>query len=123
LSRKAVVSMLGLAVTAATRRRSSLTGGLAALVAAAALLIPGAGVATAAPAPSINAFSFLPGPGLPSFAPCSLIGEFITPHVFQQPVQETGGAIDQFRFPVAETQNLISDFALFAESCLPVAQG
>lgn len=118
---KAVVRMPGVAATGGTRR-TSLTGGLAVLVMAVALLIPGADVASAAPAGSINAFSFLPGPGLPSFAPCSLIGEFITPPAFQQPVQETGGAIDQFRFPVPETQSLVSDFALFAESCVPVAQ-
>jgi len=35
---------------------------------------------------------------------------------------ETGGAIDQFRFPVSETQSLISDFLLFADSCVPVTE-
>ena len=117
-----MVRMLGAAVAGMTRRTSSLTGALAVVVIAAALLIPGAGVAGAAPASSINAFSFLPGPGLPSFEPCSFISEFIAPQAFQQPVQESGGAIDQFRFPVSETQSLISDFLLFADSCVPVTE-
>ena len=99
-----------------------LTGALAVPVTAAVLLLPGAGVASAAPARSINAFSFLPGPGLSSFEPCSSISQFIPPQAIQQPVQETGGAIDQFRFPVSETQSLISDFLLFADSCVPVTE-
>jgi len=110
-----------MAVGGITRRASSLTWALAVLVTSAALLIPGAAGASAAPAP--NVFSFLPGPGRPSFAPCSSISQFIAPGAFQQPVQESGGTIEQFQFPVPETQSLVSDFALFAESCLPVTQG
>jgi hypothetical protein len=123
MARKAVVRMLRVAVAAITRRTRSLVAVLAPLTMAAALVVPGAGVASAAPASAVNAFSFLPGPGLPSFEPCSFIAEFVAPRAFQEPVQETGGAIDQFRFPVPETKSLIFDFELFAQSCLEVPEG
>lgn len=107
--------MVRTAVVWMTRRVSALTGAVVVVATMGALLVPGAGAASAN---QLNVFSLLPAPGSANLLLCQAISTINFPHV-QGPVQETDGAIAAFQFPVAETQSLISGFLLFAESCLP----
>jgi hypothetical protein len=97
---------------------SAFGGALSALIAAAALLVPLAGVAGANPGPPANLFVVTPGAAIPNPVPCGAVAEVMTPRGFQFPVPEAGGSLAGFRFPggqvpafLAELKLLGSDFS------------
>jgi len=91
---------------------SGFAGTLTALIAAAALLVPLAGVAGASPGPPDNFFVVTPGAAIPSQVPCGAVAEFMTPHGFQFPVQEAGGFLAAFRFPGAQVPAFLAELKL-----------
>jgi hypothetical protein len=111
-------------VVTLSRKMSAVAAVLAAVAVTTALLAPGAGAATSAqssygPAqPDLaGGFYFLPGPVLAGLGQCGSFSRLLPAQALREPVQETNGVIDQFRFPVAETASLVSDFLFFAENC------
>lgn len=91
---------------------SASAGALTALIAAAALLVPGAGVAGASTWPGGNFFLVTPGVTIPSQVPCGSVAEFASPHGFPFPVQEGGSIVSAFRLPGPQAQTFIADFKL-----------
>jgi hypothetical protein len=95
-----------------TPRLSASAGALTALIAAAALLVSGAGVAGASTWPGSNFFLMTPGATMPSQIPCGTVAEFTSPHGLGFPVQESGSIVSAFRLPGPQAQNFIADFKL-----------
>jgi hypothetical protein len=89
--------------------RSALGGSLAVLIATAALLVTGVGVATANPTPP-NPFVVTPGASIPSPLPCGTVAEFATPWGYQFPVAETGSILAAFRLPAAQVSTYLAEF-------------
>ncbi len=93
-------------------RPSGIVGALAVLIAAAALLVPGAGVAGATPPNAPNFFVVTPGASLPSPLPCGAVAEFATPRGFQFPVAEMGSILTAFRLPTEQAPGYLAEFKL-----------
>ncbi len=68
-------------------------------ITAAALLVLGAGVASASAANPTNTFVLTPNSTIPSWVPCGTVAEFTVPHGFQFPVAETAEVLTAFRLP------------------------
>jgi hypothetical protein len=77
-------------------RRLSTVGGLVVLIATAALLVAGAGVAGAS--------------AQTTPVPCGTAAEFASPHGSQSPVQETGSILSAFTLPGAQIPNFLAEF-------------
>ena len=116
-------------VLANARKRSALGATLAVMTCSVALLAPGTGVASADPSPPMSFFALSPGGSLPTSVPCGTVAEFMAPHGFQFPVQQTGRLLTAFRLPAAQASSIISQFELLgtffsaltipAPSCAP----
>ena len=87
-------------------------GATAVLIAAAALLVAGAGVAGATPPSAPNFFVVTPGASIPSPLPCGAVAEFATPHGFQFPVAEMASILTAFRLPVAQAPDYLAESKL-----------
>ncbi len=94
------------------RRPSAIGRALAVLIAAAALLVPGAAVASANPPGAPNFFVVTPGASIPSPLPCGAVAEFATPYGYQFPAAEMGSIFTAFRLTAAQVPTALADFRL-----------
>ncbi len=81
-------------------------------ITAAALFMPGAGVASASAANPTNIFLLTPSSAIPSSVPCGTVAEFMVPHGFQFPVAETPEVLAAFSLPATWGPSIASQLKL-----------
>jgi hypothetical protein len=86
--------------------------GVTLTITAAALLIPGAGVASANAGNPPNIFVLTPSSSIPGWVPCGTVAEFTVPHGFQFPVAETPEVLAAFRLPATWAPSIASQLKL-----------